>query len=283
LAKKTALVDCDDDVLKTYFVQIKKVPLLSFEEELELAKLIQKGDKGAMRRLVEANLRLVVKIARSYAVPDMPLMDIIQEGNLGLMHAAEKFCDKKNVRFSTYAGWWIRQSIGRFLANKRRTIRIPHRKEELLRRIQKVYQNMSQALMRQPRNDEIAEEIGISIEDVEHIINLASGYIRLESDPGENDNVVMDVYGDYTYSPEQTLMRKYSRDATMKALSTLKTRERSILMYRYQFNGNERHTLKSIGVKMGISPEAVRQIEMKAIEKMKNFSDELRLYHLEAI
>jgi RNA polymerase primary sigma factor len=137
--------------------------------------------------------------------------------------------------------------------------------------------------MRQPRNDEIAEEIGVSKEDVEYIINLASGYIHLESDPGNYDNVVMDVYGDYTYSPELALMRKSSKDATMKALKTLKNRERSILMYRYQFNGNERQTLKSIGDKMGLSPETVRQIEIRAIEKMKNFSDELHPYHLEAI
>jgi RNA polymerase primary sigma factor len=281
LAKRTASID-QDDVLKTYFAQIKDIPLLSFAEELELARLIQEGDEGARHRLIEANLRLVVKIARSYVVSDMPLMDIIQEGNLGLMHAAEKFCHKKNVRFSTYAGWWIRQSISRFLANKRRTIRIPHRKEELLRKIHQVSHGLTQALMRQPRNEEIAEEIGVSKEDVEYIINLSSGYFHLESE-SENNNVVTDIYGDYTYSPEHTLMRKYSRDATLKALKTLKTRERCILMYRYQFNGNERHTLKSIGDKMGLSPETVRQIEMKAIEKMRDLSDELHPYHLEAI
>jgi RNA polymerase primary sigma factor len=281
LAKRTASID-QDDVLKTYFAQIKNIPLLSFEEELELARLIQEGDEGAKSRLIEANLRLVVKIARPYAVSDMPLMDIIQEGNLGLMRAAEKFSHKKKVRFSTYAGWWIRQTISRFLANKRRTIRIPHRKEEMLRRIQQVYHSLTQALMRQPRNDEIAKEIGASKEDVEYIINLASGYIPLESD-ANNENLVMDVYGDYTYSPEHALMRKSSKDATMKALKTLKNRERSILMYRYQFNGNERHTLKSIGDIMGLSPETVRQIEIRAIEKMKDFTDELHPYHLEAI
>jgi RNA polymerase primary sigma factor len=283
LAKKTALID-QDDVLKTYFAQIKNIPLLTFKEELELAELIHEGDENARRRLIEANLRLVVKIARAYAVHDVPIMDIIQEGNLGLMHAAEKFSHKKNVRFSTYAGWWIRQTISRFLANRRRTIRIPHRKEELLRKIQQVYHSLTQALMREPRNDEIAEEIGVSKEDVAYILNIASSHLPLESDHDNTYNpVIMDVYEDYTYSPELALMRKSSWDATMKALNTLKNRERRILMYRYQFVGNEKHTLKSIGDKMGLSPETVRQIEIRAIEKMRVFSDELHPYFFEAI
>jgi RNA polymerase primary sigma factor len=138
--------------------------------------------------------------------------------------------------------------------------------------------------MREPRNDEIAKEIGASKEDVQYILNMACSHIPLESDHSNTDNpVIMDVYEDYTYSPELALMRKSSRDATMKALKTLKSRERSILMYRYQFDGIEKHTLKSIGDKMGISPETVRQIEMRAIEKMRDFSDELHPYHLEAI
>jgi RNA polymerase primary sigma factor len=282
LAKRTAYID-QDDILKTYFAQIKDIPLLTSKEELELAKLIQAGDKEARRRLIESNLRLVIKIARAYAVSDMPLMDIIQEGNLGLMHAAEKFSHKKNVRFSTYAGWWIRQTISRFLANRRRTIRIPHRKEELLRRIQQVYHSLTQALMREPRNDEIAEEIGASKEDVEYILSMVSSHIPFESDHYNTGNPVTMEVEDYTYSPEPALMRKTSKDATMKALKTLKNRERSILMYRYQFDGTEKHTLKSIGDKMGISPETVRQIEMRAIKKMRDFSDELHPYFLDAI
>jgi RNA polymerase primary sigma factor len=282
LNKKTAFID-QNDILNSFFAQIKGTPLLSFKEELELAALIQEGDKEARRRLIEANLRLVVKIARSYAVHDVPLMDIIQEGSLGLIHAVEKFSGHKNVRFSTYAGWWIRQAIGRYLVNKRRAIRIPHRKEEMLRKIQRVHHTLAQTLMRQPRSDEIAKEIGASTEDVEHILNMTNAHIPLEPDRERTDNFVMDVFEDYTYSPEHALMRQSSRDATLNALKTLKSRERRILMYRYQLNGNERHTLKSIGDKMGISSETVRQIEMRAIEKMKVFSEELRPYHLEAI
>jgi RNA polymerase primary sigma factor len=179
LTKRRAFID-QDDVSRSYFAQIKDIPLLCFEEELELANLIQKGDEGARHRLVEANLRLVAKIARSYTVPDVPLMDIIQEGNMGLIHAVEKFSSHKNVRFSTYAGWWIRQAISRYLVNKRRAIRMPHRKEELLRKIQQVYHPLAQTLMREPRSDEIAKEIGASKKDVEYILSMTKGHISLE-------------------------------------------------------------------------------------------------------
>ena len=281
--KRSTFTD-QDDTLKSYIAQIRRIPLLSFEEELELSQLIQKGDKEARRRLVEANLRLVVKIARSYAAKDVSLMDIIQEGNLGLMHAAEKYCHLRNVRFSTYAGWWIRQAMSRFLVNRRRAIRLPHRKEEVLRRVQKVYHTLSQTLMRQPRLEEIAKEVGVSQEDIELILTMTNGFISLEMDGGNEEyGVVMDVYEDYTYSPEQALIRQSSRDATLKALKALKIKERRILMYRYQLNGGERHTLKSIGDKMGLSPETVRQIEIRALRKMRDNAKDLEAYYTEAI
>ena len=273
-----------DDVLRSYITQIRRIPLLSFDDELDLSRLIQQGNEEARRRLIEANLRLVVKIARSYAAVDIPMMDIIQEGNLGLMHAAEKYSHLKNVRFSTYAGWWIRQSISRFLVNRRRAIRLPHRKEEVLRRVQRVYHTLSQTLMRQPRLEEIAKEIGVSQEDIEVILTMTNGFVSLEIDTGgEEYGVAMDIYEDYTYSPEQALMRQSSWDATLKALKTLKTRERRILMYRYQLNGGERQTLKSIGDKMGLSPETVRQIEIRALRKMRDHAKDLEAYYTEAI
>ena len=273
-----------DDVLLSYFSQIKHIPLLTFDEELELSKLIEKGDEGARKRLIEANLKLVVKIARYYATSDVPLIDIIQEGNLGLMTAASKYSHTKNVRFSTYAGWWIRQNISRFMVNKRRTIRLPHRKEETLRRIQKVYHTLTQSLKRQPRLEEIAREVNASCEDVELLLNLTHGFIPIDMD-NKNDEygIIEDIYEDYTYSPEQMLMRKSSRDATLKALKALKTRERRILMYRYQFSGDEKPTLKNIGDRMGLSPETVRQIEIRAINKMRNLSADLKPYYVEAM
>jgi RNA polymerase primary sigma factor len=281
--KKTTYTD-HDDILRSYVAQIRKIPLLSFEEELELSQLIQQGNETARQRLIEANLRLVVKVARSYTAQDVSLMDIIQEGNLGLMHAAEKYSHLKNVRFSTYACWWIRQSISRFLVNRRRAIRLPHRKEEVLRKVQKVYHTLSQTLMRQPRLEEIANEVGVSQEEIELVLNMTNGFVSLEMDNGneEYSNIMMDVYGDYTYSPEQELIRQSSRDATLKALKTLKAKERRILMYRYQLNGGERHTLKSIGDKMGLSPETVRQIEIRALRKMRDHAKDLEAYCMEA-
>jgi RNA polymerase primary sigma factor len=282
--KKTTIID-HEDILRSYVAQIRKIPLLSFDEELELSQLIKQGDETARHRLIEANLRLVVKIARSYNVQDVSLIDIIQEGNLGLMHAAEKYSHLKNVRFSTYACYWIRQAISRFLVNRRRTIRLPHRKEEVLRRVQKVYHTLSQTLMRQPRLDEIAKEVGVPQEEIELVLNMTNGFVSLEMDNvnEEYNNIVMEVYGDYTYSPEQDLMRQSSRDATLKALKTLKAKERRILMYRYQLNGGERHTLKSIGDKMGLSPETVRQIEIRALRKMRDHAKDLEAYCMEAM
>jgi RNA polymerase primary sigma factor len=266
-----------DDVLQTYFNQIKDTPLLSFEDELELSKRIQGGDKDAHKKLVEANLRLVVKIARAFLGPDISYMDIIQEGNLGLIRAAEKYDYRKNVRFSTYAAWWVRQYIGRFLANYRRTIRLPHRKEEILRRIQRSYHHLSQILMRQPRPAEIAKEIGVPVEDVELILHMTNNLLPLEMDDSREEAAgTLELHGDYTYSPERALLRKSSRDETLRFLNRLKEREKRILTYRYQLNGGEQYTLKKIGDKMGISAETVRQIEIRALRKIRPHVEELR-------
>jgi RNA polymerase primary sigma factor len=281
-AKKT--VEYDEDIVQAYFEQIKAISLLTFEEELELSRRIQRGDEAARQRLIEANLRLVVKIARAYIIPDVSFMDIIQEGNMGLMHAAGKYDHVKNVRFSTYANWWIRQYISRYLSNKRRAIRLPHRKEEIFRKIQRSYHTLSQTLMRQPKTSEIAKEIGIPLDDVEFIINITHGFISLEMETGgEESAAVMDLHEDYTYSPERALMRKSSRAAALRVLDRLKDREKRILMYRYQLNGSETHTLKGIGDKMGLSPETVRQIEIKALQKMRSHADELRSIYVEAM
>jgi RNA polymerase primary sigma factor len=267
----------EDDIVQSYFNQIKAIPLLQFEDELELSKRIQQGDKLARQRLIEANLRLVVKIARSYAINDVSLMDIIQEGNIGLMHAAEKYDHKKNVRFSTYASWWIRQAISRFMTNKRRAIRLPQRKEEILRKIQKAYHTLSQILMHQPSSEEIAEEIGVSVEEIDHVLNMTSDLVSLEMDAGNDDSAtVVDLHEDYTYSPERTVLRKYSRSDTLRFLNRLKEKERRILMYRYRLDGGEHYTLKKIGDKMGLSPETVRQIEIKALKKIRREAGELQ-------
>ncbi|MDR1178171.1 MAG: RNA polymerase sigma factor RpoD/SigA [Spirochaetaceae bacterium] len=265
--KKNAV---SDDALKIYFNKIKDIPLLSFEEELELSRRIQQGDEDAKRKLIESNLKLVVKIARAYMVPDIPFLDLIQEGNMGLIHAAEKYDHARQVRFSTYANWWIKQAISRALSNKRRSIRLPHRKEAILRKIQAAYHSLTQTLKRQPSLTEVAGEIELPVSEVTETLTIANNIVSLESDAeGSDTSSIMEVYEDYTYSPEQELMKKSIHAETMRFLSCLKERERRILMYRYQLTGQEPYTLKKIGDRMGLSSETVRQIELKALRKMK--------------
>jgi RNA polymerase primary sigma factor len=265
----------DVDILQSYFQQIKKKPLLSFEEVQDLSKRIQNGDSAARQQLIEANLRLVVKIARLYTYCGAPLLDLIQEGNLGLIRAAEKFDYTKNIRFSSYACWWIRQAICRFVANKQRVIHLPHRKEMLLRKVQKSYQSLSQILMRQPTVEEIAADLHVSTEEVKNIMAITNATLSLEMDMGhDTTSVLADLHEDYTYNPEKTFMRKNTRSDTLRFLNQLKEKEKRILMYRYQFSG-EHHTLKTIGDKMGISAETVRQIEIRALKKMRRHADEL--------
>jgi RNA polymerase primary sigma factor len=260
----------NDSALQVYFDQIKVIPLLDFEEEIELSKRIQQGDRQAHKKLVESNLRLVVKIARNYLSDDISFMDIIQEGNIGLMHAAEKYDHKRQVRFSTYASWWIRQSISRFLSNKRRPIRLPHRKEDLYRKIQKVYQSLTQTLMRKPHIEEIAKEIGVPVKDVEYVINMTNNFISLDNTDDITENsAALDRHEDYTYNPERLFMEEETHYDTLNFLNELKERERRILIYRYQLNGGEWHSLKKTGDKMGISPETVRQIEIRVLQKLR--------------
>jgi RNA polymerase primary sigma factor len=266
-----------DKDLQNYYSQIKKIPLLEFEDELELSRRIQQGDKAALNRLVEANLRLVVKIAQAYKAVDVPFMDIIQEGNLALIHAAEKYDHRKQVRFSTYAAWWIRQFIARSLFAKRRTIRLPLRKEQLLRRAQRSYHTLCQSLMRKPSNKEIAADLGAREEEIDAIFRLSNDPISLDLTTGNDESVTLaDLQEDYTYNPEQNLMAKSSRAAAIRFMNRLKDREKRILMYRYQFNGGDTHTLKTIGDRMGLSAETVRQIEIRALQKMRVSADELR-------
>ena len=256
----------NDNILASYCDQISKIPVLTFEEELELSRRIQKGDEVSRRRLIEANLRLVVKIARLYIANDVLYMDLIQEGNIGLVHAAEKYDHRKQVRFSTYATWWIRQSIARSITDKRRAIRLPRKKEEIFRKIQKSNNDLSQRYMREPKTKEIAAEIGVSREEVELVLNMSQAFAPIESE------------GDYTYNPEWALMKESSREVTFQALDKLNDREKNILIYRYQLNGGKRHTLKKISDRMGISTETVRQIEFRAIRKLRGHAEELRPY-----
>jgi RNA polymerase primary sigma factor len=269
----------NDDLLQIYFDQIRAYPLLKRDEEFNLARLTSEGDKDALQKLVKANLRLVIKIARLYMAPDVQFMDLIQEGNMGLMHAAEKFDYKKNVRFCTYASWWIRQFIIRYLANKHRLVRLPHRKEEMLRKVQRTYYSLSQTLMHQPRTEEIADELGIPVKDLDSILNMSYGIMSLETEYSKDDySVTTEIREDYTYCPERNLFRQYYRDSARCFLDKLKDKEKKVLSYRYQLEGNRQYTFKEIGAKMDLSPEMVRQIEMKAIAKIRRNASEFDYY-----
>lgn len=268
-----------NETLQTYFDQIKRTPLLSFEEEIELSKRIQRGDDAAKQRLIEANLRLVVKIAKGFLTNDVALLDLVQEGNLGLIRAASKYDYRKNVRFSTYASWWIKQAISRALSNKRRPIRLPHRKENALRKIQRAQTVLSQSLMREPTPEEVGTEVGLDGAEVEKICGLANTMVSLDSEINDEDSGTFhDVFEDYSYSPDAVLMKDSMREETLRFLERLKERERQILLYRFAFKGGKKYTLKSISDEMGISPETVRQIEIRALKRLRQEADVLREY-----
>jgi len=266
----------NDTLLDTYFRQIKVFPLLTFEDELELSKQIQNGNDSALHKLVNSNLRLVVKIAGMFNASGISIMDIIQEGNIGLIHAAKKYDYRKNVRFCTYASWWIRQFISRFISSKKRLIRLPQRKEETLRKIQHTYNVLCQNLMYQPKSSDVAKELGISVQEVDSYINMASDSYYLDQGINDETASVMDIHEDYTYNPERIFIRQASRDGVIRILNKLMDKEKCIISCRYQLDGNEHHTLREIGEKLHISPETVRQIERRALKKIRSHENELR-------
>jgi len=273
---KADSIESKEDALRAYFSQIKKSRLLNFEEELALSRRILGGDDAARQTLIEANLRLVVRIAKKYMTRDVALLDLIQEGNLGLIKAASKYDFRKRVRFSTYASWWIKQAIVRALSNKRRTIRLPHRKEEKLRKINKAYNSLSQELKRAPTIEEIAEELGLKLREVETIVQLSNAVVSLDGPTQEDSGTLQDIIEDTSYIPEKDLLRENLRERTLKFLETLLDKEKQILLYRFAFYGGKKYTLKKIGDEMGISPETVRQIEIRALKKLKESAQELR-------
>lgn len=276
MAHKRITAHSQEDALTAYYEQIRRTPLLTMEEERELSMLIQNGDTEARRRLIEANLRLVVKIAKAYLTPDTALLDLIQDGNLGLLKAASRFDYRKEVRFSTYAAWWIKQAITRSLANRRRAIRLPHRKEDALKRIQRAYNHLSQQLMRTPTIAEIADEVRMERCEVAEIMMVAMGPVSLDGEINEDAGTVMDLVEDYSYAPDTQVMSDSLKEATKDSLNRLKDRERLVLSYRYALEGGQRYTLKRISDELGISPETVRQIEMRALKKLRSSADYLK-------
>ncbi len=268
----------DMDTIKYYFDDLKNDKLLSREEEIDLAKKIEAGDKSAVTTMIRSNLRLVIKIAKIYITNEWQLEDLIQEGNIGLMRAIEKFDYTKEVRFATYASWWIKQSIIRSLSNKRRAIRLPHRKEESVRLVKKMTSELFQRLNRSPSIKELATEMNYSETKVKSILSMGESIASLDAEINEDGLSLSSGIGDLRFSPEMVFNANEMITETDKVLEKLKQKEKFIIRQRFLSNGQEKNTLKSIAKDMGISPETVRQIEIKAISKIRSEYPYLKEY-----
>ena len=268
----SAHTEQSDDSIRLYLQEIGRKRLLTHAEELELARRISNGDELAKRQLVSANLRLVVSIARKHLGRGLSFLDLIQEGNMGLMRAAEKYDYRKGYKFSTYATWWIRQAITRAIADQGRTIRVPVHMVETISRVKKTIRLMSQKLGRQPNEQEVAAELQITVEKLREITKADREPISLETPIGKDDDSRLgDIIKDqYTASPPATVMnRMLSEDVQSLLESHLTERELYVVRRRFGLDGEAQRTLEGIGHDMGVTRERVRQIEAKALQKLR--------------
>lgn len=274
------LREISDDSVRMYLREIGRIPLLSTAEEIALAKRMAKGDEIAKKRLSEANLRLVVSIAKKYIGRGLQLLDLIQEGNTGLMRAVEKFDYRKGYKFSTYATWWIRQAITRAIADQARTIRIPVHMIETINKLVRVQRQLVQDLGREPMPEEIAAEMGIEVDKVEHILRISQETVSLESPVGEEEDSKL---GDFledkeSLSPQESAIYQLLRGHVDEFLETLSPREQKILRMRFGLNEEGKaHTLEEVGQEFGVTRERIRQIEAKALQKLKKNEESDRL------
>lgn len=274
-----------DDPVRMYLREIGRIKLLTADEEIDLArKIIQGGNIGAVakRKLVQANLRLVVSIAKKYVGRGMLFLDLIQEGNLGLIRAAEKFDHERGYKFSTYATWWIRQAITRAIADQARTIRIPVHMVETINKLKKVTRKLAQELSRKPTEDELATEMSISIAKLREIIKVAQEPLSLETPIGkEEDSRLGDFIEDKDAdAPVKTVAHELLREDLAEVLSGLSPRERDVLRLRFGMDDGRQRTLEEVGQLFGVTRERIRQIEAKALRKLRhpNRSKRLREY-----
>ncbi len=274
-----------EDPVRLYLREIGRIKLLSTSEEIELArKIIQGGTPGAIakRKLVQANLRLVVSIAKKYVGRGMLFLDLIQEGNLGLIRAAEKFDHERGFKFSTYATWWIRQAITRAIADQARTIRIPVHMVETINKLKKVTRRLAQELSRKPTEEELASEMGVSISKLREIVKIAQEPLSLETPIGkEEDSRLGDFIEDKEAdAPIKTVASELLREDLAEVLCTLSPRERDVLRLRFGMDDGRQRTLEEVGQLFGVTRERIRQIEAKALRKLRhpNRSKRLREY-----
>ncbi len=268
----------DQDTVRQYLREIGSIPLLTPEQERELAKAYQEGDEDAGRRLAEANLRLVVNIAKRYAGHGIPFLDIIQEGNLGLMKSIEKFNYEKGYKLSTYATWWIRQAISRAIADQSRTIRIPVHMVETINRIVRTSRKMTMELGREPSSEEIAARLDMEESKVIEALRVAMEPVSLESPVGEEeDSHLMDFIEDKQMMPADAATLQILREEMARAMSALTEREQKVLRMRFGFDDGNPRTLEEVGREFQVTRERIRQIEGKALRKLRHPSRSKKL------
>jgi len=262
-----------DDALATYLREIRPVPLLTAQQEVELAQRIEEGDEDAMQHFILANLRLVVNIAKKYQGRGFSLLDLIQEGNIGLMRAVQKFDWRRGYRFSTYATWWIRQAITRALAERSRTIRLPILMGQAITKVRDATERLTQRLGRDPSEEEVAEELGVTVSELDEMLRSSAAPVSLETPVGEDET---DVLGDLlpdenAIAPEERAFERTLKEEANHALEeTLSHRERLVLQLRFGLGDGQVYPLEKIGEQLGLTRERVRQIENEALRKLRS-------------
>ena len=275
--------DVSDDSVRLYLREIGKIPLLNSEEELALAQKVVAGDKKAKDKMAEANMRLVVSIAKRYSGRGLDFLDLIQEGNTGLLRAVEKFDPDKGFKFSTYATWWIRQAITRAIADQARTIRIPVHMVETINKLLRTQRRMTQELNREPTIEELGKELEMEPEKVEYVIKIKQDITSLDAGVGRDGEDEDSVLGDFIEdedgaTPEESATSQLLKEQVQSVLSTLSEREQKIIKMRFGLENGKSHTLEEVGQEFAVTRERIRQIEAKALAKLRKHKDAKKLH-----
>ena len=276
------LSEISDDSIRMYLNEIGRYPLIDGDEEVRLGRLIKKGDQASRKKLAESNLRLVVSIAKKYMGRGLGLLDLIQEGNVGLFRAVDKFDPEKGFKFSTYATWWIRQGVTRAIADQSRTIRVPVHMTETINRFNYTYRMMTQELNREPLIEELATELEMDVRKVRQIMRISQDILSIDTPVGkEEDTTLGDFIQDDKYEkPDEAANMHMVKTNLYDMLDFLTPRERKIVIMRFGLDGGEDHTLEEVGKEFGVTRERVRQIEAKTLQKLRNHpaSDKIRYF-----
>jgi RNA polymerase primary sigma factor len=283
LSQEQYFDDASDDSVRLYLREIGKIPLLNAEEELALAQRVVAGEKKAKDKMAEANMRLVVSIAKRYSGRGLDFLDLIQEGNTGLLRAVEKFDPDKGFKFSTYATWWIRQAITRAIADQARTIRIPVHMVETINKLLRTQRRMTQELNREPTIEELAKELEMEPEKVEYVMKIKQDITSLDAGVGrdgdDEDSVLRDFIEDEdSATPEESAASQLLKEQVQSILSTLSDREQKIIKMRFGLENGKSHTLEEVGQEFAVTRERIRQIEAKALAKLRKHKDSKKLH-----